>query len=149
MPFDIEVMGQDELLQRLSDRRAQLPGILKQTMAEQMGRVANSVRRKLNNDVLHIRTGNLINSVFSTADATDENITGVVGTGVQAPYAGIHEHGADFDRMVRMAWGREMKNPHTVHFHYPQRAFLRPSLDENRQAVFAALRGSVAEALSS
>ncbi|MGH7192240.1 MAG: phage virion morphogenesis protein, partial [Candidatus Saccharimonadales bacterium] len=68
-----------------------------------------------------------------------------VGTNVE--YAGIHEYGKTFSRMVSEAYGRPMKNPHAVTFHYPERSFLRSSLHDLESSIREALRKAITRAL--
>lgn len=99
-------------------------------------------------DLLHVRTGALRASLFAAAKASGGAVVGVLGAGV--PYARIHELGETVNVPTHTqhrtsAFGRPTR-PYevTVRAHaarYPQRAFLRPSLEARRDEILAALAG--------
>lgn len=151
MPIALEVLGKEELLSRLTARRNQLPPALRQSMFEQMARLASYVKSsKLEGQALHHRTGNLTNSVFSDATGDESEVKGVVGTGAQAPYAHVHEDGGAFNIPSHTRTSK-LGNAFTVRSYiatFPQRAFLRPSLNEKREEILSALKGTVGQVLS-
>lgn len=106
------------------------------------------ITNKLSGTPLHHRTGNLIDNLMppEMTETQDEYQARLyVGTG--APYAAVHEFGDVFTRMVSKAWGREMKHPHDVTFHYPKRSFMYSSLDEQRAVVLDRIDRAITEGL--
>lgn len=97
-----------------------------------------SVVRKLNGQVLNVRTGRLWRSINAKPQNTENVIASTVGTNVK--YAAVHELGGTFKipdhlRMQKMAWGKPMKMPRKVNVRahsatYPRRSFLVASLNQ-------------------
>lgn len=89
----------------------------------------------------------------------DISIAGYVGTAII--YARIHEYGFNgmetvrsFTRMQTMAWGKPMKSPrevvvqeHQRFMFMPARPYMRPSLQEKKQAIVDRVREAISEAL--
>ena len=104
------------------------------------------VSDKLRGEVLNRRTGLLGDSLFYKVEDTAQGITGTVATGKNVPYAKIHEYGAVINREIYQAWGRPLKNPHTVTFHYKERSFMRTGLADMREDIVTSLRNAVMKA---
>jgi phage gpG-like protein len=104
------------------------------------------VQDKLRGQVLNRRTGLLGDSEAWRVDDTAQGITGTVYVGKNVPYAAIHEYGAVFSRLVTMAWGKHVKNPKNVTFHYPERSFQRTGLADMREEIVTSLRDAVMRA---
>lgn len=102
---------------------------------------------KLRGQVLHRRSGLLGDLMFYTVKDTPDGIIGTVSTSENTPYAAIHEYGKVFDRMVSVAWGKPMKHPHEVTFHYPERSFMRTGLADMREEIVTGLRDAVMKAV--
>lgn len=94
---------------------------------------------------LHRRTGTLSRSIHYDVAETATDIVGRLYAGMEAPYARIHELGGTFDfnipahiRVITQAFGRPI-TPTVVNVRaysysatYPQRAFLKPTLEAHR-----------------
>lgn len=101
---------------------------------------------KLTGGVLNRRTGDLARSIQDKVESSASAVIGTVySTGHASIYGRIHEYGAVFQRYVHMAWGREMKEPHSVTFHYPERSFMRSSLRDMREQILSNLQMAVKE----
>lgn len=126
---------------------------------------AKIVGGKLQGQVLHHRTGKLANSIrVIPVVQSGGSIVGMVeGGGGTAFYGRIHEYGGvvqipEFTR--RVSGGKEAikarltnkagSMPGTVRAHtatFPERSFMRTSLAEHREAIFAGLTQAVDEGL--
>jgi hypothetical protein len=125
---------------------------------------AKIVGGKLQGQVLHHRTGKLANSIrVIPVTQSGSSIVGMVeGGGGPAFYGRIHEYGGvvqipEFTR--RVSGGKEAIKarlsktgsiPGTVRAHtatFPERSFMRTSLAEHREAIFAGLTQAVNEGL--
>ena len=98
--------------------------------------------QKLSGQALNVRTGRLRRSITQRIDASDSEISGIVGTNVE--YAAIHEYGFKGSvtikqhlRLVKQAFGRPLKSPvwatvgaHSKNVNLPARSFLRSALAE-------------------
>lgn len=99
---------------------------------------------KLTGGVLNRRTGDLARSIQDKVDSSVSAVVGTVySTGHAAIYGKIHEYGAIFQKYVHMAWGREMKDPRSVTFHYPERSFMRSGLRDMRGQILNNLQMAV------
>lgn len=104
--------------------------------------------KKLSGQVLKVRTGLLRRSITYRVVDSGSNVYGVVGTNVK--YGRIHEYGGTVTvgehlRTITQAFGRRLKEPvqATVRRHaayYPERSFLRTSLDEMMPTIREELR---------
>jgi len=116
------------------------------------------VGQKLSGQVLHHRSGHLIDSIrLEPPQPVIEGtrvIGGVQGAGPIAWYGKIHEYGGTFGvkEHVRkalspkgMAYERTIK-AHSVTF--PERSFMRSSVTDMRDQIVAGLQGAINEALS-
>lgn len=139
---EIHVFGKDAVIARFAKIVSNLPAAVLTAMKTQMVALADYVRvNKLSGQVLNRRSGNLSRSITGQAEITGFSVVGTMGSkGV--PYAGIHEFGAVFTREITQAFGRPIV-PVMATFHYPERAFLRPSARENQDKINAALRAAV------
>jgi hypothetical protein len=114
---------------------------------------AKIVGEKLQGQVLKHRTGKLAASIREIPAVLEGGtVTGAVeGGGGPAWYGRIHEYGGIFDvkgRMITMVFGRKvlvprMSKPYSINF--PQRSFMRTSLEESRADIFASLTQTVQE----
>lgn len=103
---------------------------------------------KLSGQVLKRQTGDLARSIQYSVDSSSTSITGTVfSSGHASIYGRIHEYGAVFSRRVTMAWGRPVKNPRDVVFHYPERSFMRTGLADQRQDIIRTLEQAVREGI--
>jgi phage gpG-like protein len=171
MSLEIHVFGSEEFAARMRRASSNLMPALRSTMATALTRVADYVRAaKLSGDPLRRRSGTLSQAVTGKAEISGTTVIGSLGV-AGVPYAKVHEHGGTFQvaaHMRRVAYdARENRiraltkrgnlraavksmTRGQVRAHsatYPQRAFLRPSLEENRDAITDALRHTVIEAV--
>lgn len=102
---------------------------------------------KLMGQVLHRRTGALGRSIQQTVTSTATSVTGKVYSSGDVTYGRIHEYGAVFQRRVTKAWGRDVKNPRDVTFHYPERSFMRSSLQDMRDEIVQKMKEAVSEGM--
>lgn len=124
------------------------------------------VKKKLTNDVLHVRTGALRRSIFSKiSDDGSSKVTGTIGSSGDVKYAGIHEFGGVIHhpggtaymmvdgapRFVRNATAAS--NPRHVlgrtrahNITMPERSFLRSALREMEPEINRKLNEAVARA---
>ncbi len=141
-----------------------LPGTLRQAVVDAMTREwfriqAAVVTDKLSGDPLHRRTGVLASSINVGGPQTattfvdePEEIVARIGTKVR--YGFIHEYGGTFtipshDRRVESRLGKSFTQSVREHkATFPQRSFLRSTLDEQRPAVLAAIRAAVSSAIA-
>ena len=153
MPINVTVFGKTELIEHFNAMRPKLVAAMQNEMQTQMTRLADFIKaNKLSGDPLHRRSGALSRSVQGTSSVNGTKVTGTIGSkGVK--YARVHELGGTFDipsfeRLQTVAFGRPMINPRTVTVSahtatYPQRAFLKPSLDQFAPQIQEALRQRV------
>jgi phage gpG-like protein len=169
--IEVHVQGADELVQKYRRISASIMGMLASTMKDQMTQLADYVRTtKLSGDPLHRRTGALSRAVTGDASAAGTIVIGRIGTS-GIPYAYVHEYGGTFmirEHTRRVGYGakeerirlltkqgkvraavksmsRGIVRAHTAT--YPQRAFLHPSMEEQRDKIVSALRDTVLGAL--
>jgi len=174
----IDFEGSDErLLAFVRSRRVQLQELLRLRMTATMTLLqSHIVGDKLSGQVLHHRTGKLIDSIrLNPPEATaneNEVVGGVAGGGGPAFYGRIHEYGGTFDvkererrfgfnrsgEIVKLLTksgavrkgiygvGQQKVKAHTVTF--PERSFMRTSFSELRERIIAELQDAVNKALS-
>jgi phage gpG-like protein len=117
------------------------------------------VTQKLSSQVLHRVTGNLASSIHvggpNTASAFEETPVSLVGrVGTKVRYAKVHEYGGAIqikahERRMTMVFGRpvaqRMISVGSYTAHYPERSFLRSSLQERADSIRVALKAAVSE----
>lgn len=152
----MKVYGKTELVAKWKNIAAQLPSLITDEMKTRMVQLADYVRtNKLSGNPLNRRSGRLSRSINGNASAAGTIVTGTVGSkGV--PYAHVHETGGTFDipaheRLITVVFGKPVV-PHSISVkaheaNYPQRAYLKPSLEENRAQIIAALRNKTLEVM--
>lgn len=146
MDFQLTLLGKDQWLRKIQRVVDTLGPRLLETMRNEMVRLADYVRaNKLSGQVLNRRSGDLSRSITGQAEATGYHIQGKVGS-YGVPYAPVHEFGMTFSRAVSVVFGRPII-PIEVTFHYPMRAFVRPSFTENQSHIEEALRATALEVL--
>jgi phage gpG-like protein len=166
VPVNVTVLGKDELVAKYKAAGNRLARALLTSMQRDMVRTADYARtNKLSGDPLHRRTGNLSRAVTGRARLDGTTVVGEVGT-AGIPYAYVHEMGGTFwirphirrtgfdakDQRIRLltkqgavraavkAVGDSIVRGHNAT--YPQRAFLKPSLEENRARITDDLRAA-------
>lgn len=154
-----------DVMQRFRTGAKSFSQVLRQEMLAQMARAADWSRsNRLSGDPLNRRTGRLSRSVTPFANSDGSRVQGGLSSNV--PYAHVHEKGGTFQipaytrrpARTKTAGGRFKKRTeeqqvssiqvkaHTATF--PQRAFLRPALEANREQILEGLRASILRAAS-
>ena len=159
--IEATVTGDKLVIERLEKAPASIRQALSDEVKRQWFRIqAAVVREKLSGDPLHRRTAVLASSinvggtdtVTEFSDSSQE-IVGRIGTKVR--YGRVHEEGGTFTvrEYVRKSFAnvqrRDGKPKGTVREHtvtFPQRAFLRPTLNEMRASVLESIRSAVMKA---
>lgn len=156
MGIQVHVFGKTELVDKYRRRTALLTSRLQDSMASQMVRLADYIRAsKLSGTPLNRRSGRLSRSISGSAATEGSKVIGTVGSkGI--PYAHVHETGGAFEipaheRVITMVFGRPIV-PKTIMVgsytaNYPQRAFLKPSLNEKHDNIISALRETVLQVM--
>lgn len=158
MGIRVEVLGKAEAIDRYRRMGAKAPAAMLQAVQEEMTKLADYVRAtKLQGNPLNHRSGRLSRGVTGSASIDGDTIEGKVGVPVdEVPYAPVHEHGGTFQvpsyqREVSKVFGKSVTPfKQTVSAHtatYPQRAFLRPSMDERRDAIMKSLNAKLSKVL--
>ncbi len=158
MPVTVTISGVEETISAIQAR-------LKERVIRAMNLLAIEAQRRVKAEklsgppsgkmpkgqVLRVQTGRLRRSITQRVDVQGERVVAIVGTNVE--YARVHEFGADMDvrvrdymRMAKVAWGKQMKNPHAVQVHahtrhikVPERSFLRSAIEDmQREGVIDA-----------
>lgn len=110
---------------------------------------------KLSGQVLKNRTGTLRRSINRKIVETPHSLQAFVGTNVK--YARPHEYGfegtvnvKDHLRLVKQAWGRELRTPvwanvkaHQREVKLPERSFLRSALLDKRSKILTELNVAI------
>jgi len=118
-------------------------------------KLTNKVKNdKLSGQVLNVRTGRLRNSIHSKVEHTPNAIKGIVQTNVK--YAAVHEYGFKGSvtvkahlRTIKQAFGKPIA-PTSVQIgsftrtaNFPQRSFLRSSLQDMRQEALTEITNAI------
>ena len=161
--IEATITGDEAVLARFE----RLPNDIRQALADSMRAQwfrlqAAVVTGKLSGDPLHRRTGVLASSINvggpDTATEFVDGPTEIVGrVGTKVRYGKVHEEGGTFEipaytRKSSTVFGREVAafeaqvRAHKVTF--PQRSFLRSTLDEMRQSILDELHASIAKVTS-
>ncbi|MGA7120039.1 MAG: hypothetical protein WBY94_08080 [Polyangiaceae bacterium] len=154
------VTGDSAIVLKLERLPTTLRGAVVNALKREWFRLqAAVVTGKLSGDPLHRRTGVLASSInVGGADTATEfvdepaDIIGRIGTKVRYGY--VHEYGGTFtipshDRRVESRLGKSFTQSVREHqATFPQRSFLRSTLDEQRPAVLAAIRAAVSSAIA-
>lgn len=153
--------GDDKIALRLQEAPSALRQAISDSMKRQWFRLqAAVVTQKLSGDPLHRRTGLLASSINvggseTATEFTDDplEIVGKVGTKVR--YGFVHENGGTFGipahmRTITTVFGRAVAPHHVeVRAHnatFPQRSFLRSTLEEMRGSIIDNIKADVAAA---
>jgi phage gpG-like protein len=109
-----------------------------------------TVQRKLSGEVLNIRSGKLFRSATSRVEETGDSISAIVEAGALAPYGRVHEYGWSGTIPEHMSASRLGKaflvKAHEAKF--PERSFMRTSLQENEAAILQILNDLVTKAVA-
>jgi phage gpG-like protein len=157
--LNITVTGDKELIARFEA----MPGKLRQALTTKVStlalRLEDRVKRKLTNDVLHVRSGDLRRSIFSEVQSNATEVIGKVASSGDVKYAAIQEFGGKTSAHVieaknggalafmfggKQAFFKKVNHPGSV---IPERSYLRSSLADMRDEIVEGLEEAVALAL--
>ena len=135
----------EELLQTATERiKKGVRSGLEAFLIDLQGRITGT---KLSGQVLQVRTGTLWRSIQYAVEETPIGYRGSIGSNLI--YAAIHEFGGDVFRPDHVRISKEG----TVHFvrghtaHYPERSYLRSSLQEELPEFPATMKEQIVRAL--
>ena len=130
-------------LDSLPDRvRARLEVAIN-TLAQKLRK--HVIQDKLLGQVLNRVTGDLGRSIQETVESSATGVVGTVYSSGDVVYGRIHEYGATFTRRMSVAWGKNLRAPHDVTYHYPERSFMRSSLADMRDDIVEGITNAVEE----
>ena len=150
------IVGDDAVIARLDAIPGSVAAAVRRAVEGQAIALTRYVKEsKLSGQVLRNRSGLLRASISYALMIADQGLTAQVGANVE--YAHVHEYGGDFaikahQRMMTQAFGRPVAIPRMISVrahdaHYPERSFLRSSLEENAASIRAAIEAAVAEGI--
>ena len=150
------IVGDDAVIARLDAIPGSVAAAVRRAVEGQAIALTRYVKgSKLSGQVLRNRSGLLRASISYALMIADQGLTAQVGANVE--YAHVHEYGGDFaikahQRMMTQAFGRPVAIPRMISVrahdaHYPERSFLRSSLEENAACIRAAIEAAVAEGI--
>lgn len=159
MSVQVEITGATKVVADLGQFSDKSQKSLRKAISRIVIKLQALVKVKLSDDVLNVKSGRLRRSINQQVKTGTQTIEGSVGTNVV--YAAAHElgfHGtvtvSEHLRFQRLAWGKEMKDPHyvTVSAHpmkmnLPERSFLRSALREQGDDIDTNLNSAVQEAI--
>ena len=150
------VVGGTEAGRSLASKAPRVRRTMSQSISRLTLLLVRRAKLKLSDDVLNVRSGRLRRSINPRFEGLGSpKPAGYVGTNV--PYGRVHELGETVTvkqhlRLVRQAWGKELKFPvwATVPAHkvtYPERSFLRTALADLEPDIRKELANALPEAL--
>jgi len=150
------IVGDDAVIARLDAIPGSVAAAVRRAVEGQAIALTRYVKgSKLSGQVRRNRSGHLRASISYALMIADQGLTAQVGANVE--YAHVHEYGGDFaikahQRMMTQAFGRPVAIPRMISVrahdaHYPERSFLRSSLEENAASIRAAIEAAVAEGI--
>lgn len=144
--MSIQVVGADEVIQRFEQLGPKAMDALSQSVAILVLKLKRHIAQgKLTGQTLHVRTGTLRRSILDSGKVfrTGSAVIGSVNTNVK--YGRVHEFGGSISvpahlRLVKQAWGKELKFPvwSNVRAHqatYPERSFMRTALADMKDEI--------------
>jgi len=124
--YRISVKGDKELARKLGVMSGKMQPTMKREMHKAVYLVQRSAKKHLTSgNPLNVRSGRLRSSVDARVEMKGKAIEGRVGTNVV--YGPAHEYGA----IIENGFGRGIR------INIPKRAWLEPSLEENRRKITA------------
>jgi phage gpG-like protein len=157
--LNVTLTGDRQLISKLES----LPAALREALAQKVSLLAlkleEKVKRKLTNDVLNVKTGNLRRSIHNKVDQSSHAVIGRVYSSGDVKYAAIHEFGGQTKAHVieaingkalaftaggKQVFARRVNHPGSK---IPERSFLRSSLDEMRPEIVEGMHEAVMETL--
>lgn len=162
--IEVTVTGTQEVVARIQGMSQKVRAELVKSMRQQwLGLQTYVVQNKLSGQVLKRVTGNLASSInaggANTASEFIDNGTGdIIGrVGTKVVYAAVHEYGGTVqvpahERRITQAFGKPIE-PTTafVQAHdavYPERSFLRSSLEETKGQIRDNIAAAIKDFLS-
>lgn len=161
MSLTVKFMGDDKVIANLKNMgpaavKAGTASIKRSTM-----KVLRRAKEKTSGEVLKNRTGTLRRALNQRMEQGSGVVVGIVG--IKLRYAAAHEFGfhgtvtvKQHTRMMRMAWGRPVADPHPIvvgahsmKMNLPERSYLRSSLKELKTEIIADMQSSVAKVVKS
>lgn len=158
--LNVQIIGDRELVARL----AGMPANVRQALLKKCTALAFQLQRhiqsdKLSGQVLHVRTGALRASIFSSATASGTRVEGKASSSGDVKYAGIHEFGGTINipeivatnaKALAFEWhGRTVffkkVAAHTVTM--PERSFMRSSLADMKDQIIEEMTDAVRSAM--
>lgn len=128
---------------------------IRQSLLKAMTRIGIGLQayiqtKKLEGQVLQHRSGKLIGSIRQhVVDEGSEIVVVVQGGGGVAPYGYVHEYGGTY--LVPTHWRTsKLGNPYQVrpyNITFPERSYMRSSLEENEQWIVEQIERAIKEAL--
>lgn len=153
MPFTVQVVI-DQATLRLATMPEAIRAALRGVILKDGPELARRVRAKLSGQVLHVRSGRLLNSIYARMVENPRELTGQVGSqGV--PYARIHELGGRtrphmiyprnalalrFMIGERVIFAKSVNHPGSL---IPKRSYLASSLEEMRDQLMTDMINAV------
>ncbi len=152
------LVGDAELVAKMEGKADAMQAGLEKSVQRLTLQLLTTVKEKLSDDVLHVRTGRLRRSINRRVDVDQTSVTGIVGTNVE--YAKKLEYGFKGTESVReslrkitQAFGKQLKEPktikvraHTRKVDLPAHSFLRSSLTEMRPKIETDMKAALVKA---
>lgn len=158
--LSISLVGRSSLIARMQSMPTAIREELYRKVTQLTLELDARVIRKLNGEVLKVRSGQLRRSIFHRVIQDANQVIGKVGSSGDVPYAAIHEFGGTIHHpggtayfynskegriaFVSNAKARETMRrtrPHPIHM--PERSFLRSSLADMATYIKEQLREAV------
>ncbi|QDD62650.1 HK97 gp10 family phage protein (plasmid) [Herbaspirillum seropedicae] len=141
------LVGDASLIAKMEGRADAMQAGLEKSVQRLALQLLTTVKQKLSDDVLRVRTGRLRRSINQRVTVEQTSVTGIVGTNVE--YARRLEFGFKGTENVReslrhitQAFGKPLKAPmtikvraHTRKVDFPPHSFLRSALAEMRPQI--------------
>jgi len=148
--ISFQQIGAEQVLIFLKGKPEKLQGGMQRAFARIAIRLQKYiVTQKLSGDPLKRHSGKLAASVIQRVENSGTKISAIVQAGSLAPYAFVHEYGGTFQIPEHLSVSR-LGRSFTVHAHsatFPERSFMRTSLEENVDMYLAEVSKAIGESL--
>jgi len=153
--IEFSVQGGDQLLESYQRKQAEMVAALLQQMNVEHAALGRYIQtEKLSGQVLHRVTGKLADSVRLVPASQQGTVIegGVASAGGAAWYGRLHEYGTSRSYQIVpiskqalafVSGGTQVIVKSVLHPPIQQRAFMAPSLEENRASIVAGLQGAI------
>jgi len=152
------ILGDANLVAKLNYMPGGMQTALRKTVQRLALQLLSVTKKKLSDDVLHVRTGRLRRSINQRVEEEGHSVTGVVGSNVV--YAKRQEYGFTGNESVKAhlrnitkVFGKSV-TPHQISVksfsrkvNYPAHSFLRTALEEMRPQIEAEMSKAMGEAM--